>query len=80
MIYVSTVDNLVSRLYAVMKGCAGSVLAQIQPRKHVERSEDHATCAAVDCACYTGPIREHELDHTRSGTDDLPALKYHIIK
>ena len=30
-------------------------------------------CATVDHAGYTGPIRQHGLDHTRSGID-LPYL------
>ena len=33
------------------------------------------TCATVDDADYTGPTRQHELDHTRSRID-ISASKY----
>ena len=40
------------------------IVVQIQPRTH-----------ALDDADYKGPTRQHKLNHTKSGLDDLSALE-----
>ena len=52
MVYLST-DRSYRSSAAVVIGCAGSVVVQIQPSKRV-----------LDYADYTGPTLQHELDHT----------------
>lgn len=47
-----------------MRGCAGSVQQQTQPRKHV-----------IDHADFSGPNRQHEVDHVYK-IGKITVLKY----
>ena len=62
-IYLSTVDDLAPHL----------PLREVVQNLH-GTDPTQETCAIADHADYTGPTRQHELDHTRSGID-LSALK-----
>ena len=63
-------DLLIDRLLQILS-CRCERLSKICNNKQYRSDPGNMCC--IDHADYTSPTRQHELDHTRSGTD-LPCL------